>query len=104
MPDETSATARLRLTVNQRVIVAEDFALNVSSSTDWFDVRIEASFGGNPLRQAEILAALEAKSSVVKLKDGSLGFLPQEWLARYATLQDFGGLDGPDQGHDPIGQ
>ena len=75
---------------NQRVIVADDFALNVSSSTDWFDVSMEASFAGNKLRQADILAALEAKSSVVKLKDGTLGFLPEEWLARYATLQGFG--------------
>jgi SNF2 family DNA or RNA helicase len=72
---------------NQRVIVADDFALNVSSSTDWFDVSMEASFAGSKLRQADILAALEAKSSVVKLKDGSLGFLPEEWLARFATLQ-----------------
>ena len=60
---------------NQRVIVADDFALNVSSSTDWFDVTMEASFAGTKLRQADILAALEAKSSVVKLKDGALGFL-----------------------------
>lgn len=75
---------------HQRVLVADDFALNVSSSTDWFDITMEASFAGSKLKQAEILAALEAKSSVVKLKDGSLGFLPEDWLARYATLQGFG--------------
>jgi superfamily II DNA or RNA helicase len=75
---------------NQRVIVADDFALNVSSSTDWFDVAMEASFAGNKLRQADILAALEAKTSVVKLKDGALGFLPEEWLARFSTLQGLG--------------
>ena len=75
---------------HQRVVVADDFALNVNSSTDWFDVSMEATFSGNKLRQADILAALEAKSSVVRLKDGSLGFLPEEWLARYATLQGFG--------------
>ncbi|MDR3606531.1 MAG: DEAD/DEAH box helicase [Oligoflexia bacterium] len=75
---------------NQRVIVADDFALNVSSSTDWFDITLEASFAGSKLRQADILAALEAKSSVVKLKDGALGFLPEDWLARFATLQGFG--------------
>jgi len=75
---------------NQRVLVADDFALNVSSSTDWFDITLEVSFAGSKLRQADILAALEAKSSVVKLKDGALGFLPEDWLARYATLQGFG--------------
>jgi len=74
----------------QRVILAEDFALNVSSTTDWFDVSLSASFGGNPFRKEEILAALEAKSSTVRLKDGSIGFLPEEWLARYATLKGLG--------------
>jgi SNF2 family DNA or RNA helicase len=74
----------------QRVIVAEDFALNVTSSADWFDVSLAASFGGNPFRKEEILAALENKSTSVRLKDGSIGFLPEEWLTRYATLRDLG--------------
>ena len=79
----------------QRVIVAEDFALNVTSSTDWFDVSLTVSFAGNPLRKEEILAALESKSSSVRLKDGSIGFLPEEWLARYATLRSLGDSSEP---------
>jgi SNF2 family DNA or RNA helicase len=78
----------------QRVIVAEDFALNVTSSADWFDVSLAASFNGNPFRKEEILAALEAKSTSVRLKDGSIGFLPEEWLSRYATLRDLGNPSG----------
>jgi len=80
---------------SQRVIVAEDFALNVTSSTDWFDVNLSLSFGGNPMRKEEILAALESKSSSVRLKDGSIGFLPEEWLARYATLKSLGDSSVP---------
>lgn len=80
---------------NQRVIVADDFALNVTSTTDWFDVSLEATFAGNPLRKEEILAALEAKSSTIRLKDGSLGFLPEEWVARYATLRGLGDSSEP---------
>ena len=75
---------------SQRVILAEDFALNVTSSTDWFDVSLAVSFGGNPLRKEEILAALESKTSSIRLKDGSIGFLPEEWLTRYATLRGLG--------------
>jgi len=78
----------------QRVILAEDFALNVNSSTDWFDVSLTASFAGNPFRKEEILAALESKSSAVRLKDGSIGFLPEEWIARYATLKGLGDSTG----------
>ncbi len=80
---------------SQRVIVAEDFALNVTSTTDWFDVSLAVSFRGNPLRKEEILAALESKSSSVRLKDGSIGFLPEEWLARYATLRGLGDSSEP---------
>ena len=50
---------------NQRVVIADDLALNVNSSTDWFDVTMEASVRRQPPhRRDEILAALEAKNSV----------------------------------------
>ncbi len=89
---ELSESGWTVLIENQRVILAEDFALNVSSSADWFDVSLSASFNGNPFRREEILAALESKSSTVRLKDGAIGFLPQEWLARYATLKGLGNV------------
>jgi len=72
---------------NHRVIAADNFALTVTSSTDWFDVSAEATFAGNPVRRDEILAALDAKSSFVRLDDGTLGLLPEDWYDRYGTLQ-----------------
>lgn len=92
---ELSESGWVVLIEGQRVILAEDFALNVSSTTDWFDVSLSASFAGNPFRKEEILAALESKSSSVRLKDGSIGFLPEEWLARYATLKSLGDSSEP---------
>ena len=79
----------------QRVILAEDLSLNVSSSTDWFDVSLSASFAGNPFRKEEILALLESKNTTVRLKDGSIGFLPEEWIARYSTLKGLGEQSEP---------
>ncbi|HTL11115.1 MAG TPA: DEAD/DEAH box helicase [Bdellovibrionota bacterium] len=75
---------------NQRVLAADDFALKVDSTTDWFDVSLEATFAGHPVRREEILAALEAKTTFVRLKDGSLGLLPEDWLERFETLREFG--------------
>ena len=75
---------------NQRLHIADDFAMNVSTSTDWFDLKMEASFADAPVGQRELLAALEAKNGLVKLADGSLGMLPQEWLARYDSFRQFG--------------
>lgn len=75
---------------NQRLRVTEDFAMNVSTSTDWFDLKMEANFGDTPATQKALLAALEAKNGLVQLADGSVGMLPQEWLARYASFSNFG--------------
>ncbi len=74
----------------QRIVTAGEFSLNVSSGTDWFDVTMEASFNGSPLRREEILAALDERSTVIRLKDGSIGLLPEDWVERYATLKSLG--------------
>ncbi len=75
---------------NQRLHVADDFAMNVSTNTDWFDLKMEASFGNAAVGQPALLAALAAKDGLVKLADGSLGMLPKEWLDRYASMSEFG--------------
>src|SRR5690606_9235532 len=58
---------------NQQLRVADDFEMNVSSNTDWFDLKLEASFGDTSVSQSELLTALESKSGLVKLADGTLG-------------------------------
>ncbi|MBC7690622.1 MAG: DEAD/DEAH box helicase family protein [Methylotenera sp.] len=79
---------------NQKLQITDDFSMNVSSNTDWFDLHLEASYGDNAISQADLMAALESKSGLVKLKDGSLGMLPQEWIDRYASLSQFGEITG----------
>jgi superfamily II DNA or RNA helicase len=75
---------------NQQLRTADDFAMNVSSGTDWFDLTLSASFGDSAIRQPELLAALERKEGMIRLPDGSLGMLPQEWLAKFTSLGSFG--------------
>lgn len=75
---------------NQKLRIADDFSMNVSSSTDWFDLKMGASFGDLEVEQSELLAALESGSGLVKLSDGSLGMLPPEWLAQYAPVAQLG--------------
>lgn len=75
---------------NKRLVVADQFSMNVSTSTDWFDLKMEASFDNSSVGQMALLAALEAKNGLVKLSDGSLGMLPKEWLSRYEQISQFG--------------
>ena len=75
---------------NQKLSFTDDFAMNVSSGTDWFDLKMQASFGGKEVGQAELLHAMAAKDGIVKLSDGTFGMLPQEWLDRYEVFKNFG--------------
>jgi superfamily II DNA or RNA helicase len=60
--------------------------IHLSSGLDWFDAKIELSFGEQIIGISEIKKALANKQSFVQLNDGSLGILPDEWLNKYSLL------------------
>ena len=75
---------------NQKLKFTEDFAMNVSSGTDWFDLKMHAAFEGVEVSASEMRALMLAKDGIVKLPDGTLGMLPKEWLDRYELFSKFG--------------
>lgn len=64
--------------------------IQLSSGVDWFDARVELSFGDQKIGISEIRNALNNKQSFVQLGDGSLGVLPEEWIRKYALLFKMG--------------
>ncbi|MCA6472508.1 MAG: SNF2 helicase associated domain-containing protein, partial [Chitinophagaceae bacterium] len=52
----------------------------ISSHTDWFDAKVEISFGHQKITVDDVKKALANKQQFVQLQDGSLGILPDEWL------------------------
>ncbi|KAA9041959.1 DEAD/DEAH box helicase [Ginsengibacter hankyongi] len=60
--------------------------IHLSSGLDWFDAKIELSFGEQRIGISEIKKALINKQSFVQLNDGSLGILPDEWINKYSLL------------------
>ncbi len=58
----------------------------ISSNTDWFDAKIEITFGTQKVTVDDIKKALSSKQQFVQLQDGSLGILPEEWIKRYSLL------------------
>jgi hypothetical protein len=58
----------------------------ISSSTDWFDAKIDIIFGDQRVSVAEVKRALTNKQQFVQLNDGTLGILPEEWLKKYSLL------------------
>jgi SNF2 family DNA or RNA helicase len=58
----------------------------ISSNTDWFDAKVEISFGDNKITVADVKKALANKQQYVQLSDGTLGILPDEWIKKYSLL------------------
>ncbi|HTM65159.1 MAG TPA: SNF2-related protein [Flavipsychrobacter sp.] len=62
----------------------------VSSGIDWFDASVDVVFGDQTVTITEVKKALAQKLNYVKLSDGSLGLLPEEWLKKYSLLIKMG--------------
>lgn len=70
--------------------------LSISSGIDWFDAHLVVEYGDQPVRLPEIKKALAARQNYVRLPDGSIGLLPEEWRAKYALLLKMGEVRGGD--------
>src|SRR5208283_2288205 len=64
------------------------------SGVDWFDLAGTLDFDGMEVHLPEILEALRHGQNYVRLKDGSRGLLPQEWLKRFASMVELGEAEG----------
>jgi non-specific serine/threonine protein kinase len=60
--------------------------LYISSNTDWFDAKVDISFGEQKVSVLDIKNMLLNKQQFIPLKDGTLGVLPEEWIKKYALL------------------
>jgi len=60
--------------------------IHLKSGIDWFDVEASVSFGKEKIKTADWIRALRNKESFIKLKDGSLGMLPEEWLKQASQI------------------
>jgi len=73
-----------------KVRQAGGLRFRVSSDTDWFDVHTEVDFEGRSVSFPELLRSLERGDSTVRLDDGSLGILPEEWLEQIGMISGLG--------------
>ena len=64
--------------------------IEVTSGIDWFELHGGADFGGQQVKLPELLSALRRGERTVRLDDGTLGVLPEQWLQKYGLLADMG--------------
>ncbi len=60
--------------------------VSISSGIDWFDLKTFVEFGDQQVNFHDIRKALKRGEHYIKLADGSIGQIPQEWLEKYKHL------------------
>ncbi len=65
---------------------APTISFSVSSEIDWFDVQAIVNFGELQVSLKDIRKALRKRERFIKLDDGSIGEIPEEWLDKYRYL------------------
>ncbi|MGH7855136.1 MAG: SNF2-related protein, partial [Candidatus Binatia bacterium] len=68
--------------------------MEVKSGVDWFELDGRAAFGDATVSLPRLLRAIKQGESMIKLDDGTLGILPEEWLKRYGLLAGLGTVEG----------
>src|SRR6185295_4935004 len=69
-------------------------ALQVASGIDWFELRGDVAYDDQQASLPALLAALDRGESFVTLGDGTIGLLPDDWLAKHALIARLGSRDG----------
>ncbi len=71
-----------------------EFKIEVTSGIDWFELHGNVAFGDQIVALPKLLAALRRGEKMIKLDDGTLGMLPEEWLKKYGVLAGMGKENG----------
>ncbi|HEX2998961.1 MAG TPA: SNF2-related protein, partial [Armatimonadota bacterium] len=61
-------------------------SLDVSSGIDWFDVQAMVHFGDVDVAWSEVVKSLRRRERYIKLADGTIGMLPDDWIERYQRV------------------
>lgn len=67
--------------------------IEVKSGVDWFELDGSAVFGDAKISLPRLLRAIKQGETLVKLDDGTLGILPEEWMKKYGLLAGLGTVE-----------
>ncbi len=77
----------------QQVRQPAELRFRVKSGIDWFELHADIDFEGRTLPFPELLSALTRGDSTVRLDDGSIGIIPEDWFREYGLLGSLGVAD-----------
>ena len=73
---------------DRQLRVSGSFSVSVQSEIDWFDLTADLEFGEQSAALPALLTAARDHSRFVRLDDGSLGLLPDDWLQRLRPMTE----------------
>lgn len=73
----------LKLKYNQN---KPNMNVSISSDIDWFDVNIEVFFGEQIVNLKDLKKNIINRDKYIRLKDNTIGILPDDWLEKYLHL------------------
>ena len=68
--------------------------IRASSGMDWFDLEVKITFGVQSVSLKDVRKAIFNRQHYIRLGDGTLGILPQEWIEKYASMLKMGDVKG----------
>jgi SNF2 family DNA or RNA helicase len=68
-------------------------SMHVGTGIDWFELSGSMDFGDQRVALPELLAAARKGERFIRLADGSMGMLPQDWLGRHGSLLELGRVE-----------
>lgn len=73
----------------QKIHANLEISSELSSSLDWFDLKLLTSFNKHQVHFPDLLKALK-ESSFIKLANGEMGFVSDDWRSKLELLAEFG--------------
>ncbi len=63
--------------------------VNITSGIDWFDLKAVVEYGDQQVSFRDLRKVLKRGERFIKLADGSIGQIPEDWLKKYGHVWDF---------------
>ncbi|WP_134089729.1 DEAD/DEAH box helicase [Olivibacter sp. XZL3] len=67
-------------------------SIHILSGMDWFNMKLSVTYGQKKASLRRLYATLRDKRKYIRLDDGTLGTLPEEWISKFNTYFNIGAI------------
>ncbi|QDU80275.1 RNA polymerase-associated protein RapA [Polystyrenella longa] len=75
---------------DKKVRQSGNLTFRVDTNIDWFELHADFDFDGKLASFPELLSAIARGDNTIRLDDGSLGIIPEEWARQFGLLANLG--------------